>query len=94
MPERGAYLGAWVNPGAAPKDAAKGQSDTADKEIPQLPAFNALVGTHVQILHVFSGFTVPLPAATLKQIEGDGAIPLLDWDATTSRPSSAARTTP
>ena len=70
------------DPGTAPTTAssASGQASTDNKEISQLSAFNTLAGAHVQILHVFSGFTIPLPTTTLSQIVANGSIPLLDWE--------------
>ena len=44
-----------------------------------MPAFTSLIGTHVQILHVYSEFSSPLPMPTLDSIESYGAAPMLDW---------------
>jgi beta-mannanase len=84
IPAAGAYLGAWVNPTpprTKPSKAERksGQVPSGNQEVAQLPAFSSLIGTHVQVLHVYSEFDVPLPTRTLNAIESYGATPLLDW---------------
>lgn len=76
VPTNGAYLGAWVNPLGLGKTS---DQESGQREIGQLPKFNAMIGTHVQILHVFSSFTAALPTKTLADIEANGSTPLLDW---------------
>jgi hypothetical protein len=84
IPSGAAYLGAWVNPHPpvskpSKSQRASGSTPSGDQEIAQLPAFTNQVGGRVQILHVYSEFTVPLPVATLNAIASYGATPLLDW---------------
>jgi hypothetical protein len=85
VPETGAYLGAWVNPAPPLKTSdhkqqvQSGAVDGGAQEIAQLPAFTNQIQGHVQILHVYSEFTSPLPTTTLNAIESYGATPMLDW---------------
>ena len=83
IPTTGAYIGAWVNPSGIRKSdqADSGQTDqeAGTKEITQLPAFNQAIGTHVEILHLYTAFTSPLPVQTMNSIEQNGSIPMVDW---------------
>lgn len=79
IPTNGAYLGAWVNPAGQKSKGDPQQPNNAQAELDQLPAFNAAIGTHLQILHLFSGFSAPLPTKALTQVATTGATPMLDW---------------
>jgi hypothetical protein len=82
IPAQGAYVGAWVNP----QKLSESKSDEpGQKEIQQLPAFNKQLGVHVNILHVYTAFDRPLPADTLKSIQQNGSIPMVDWACTNTQ---------
>ncbi len=79
IPTKGSYLGAWVNPSGQKSTGDPQQPNNSQAELDQLPAFNAAIGAHLQILHVFSGFSAPLPNQALSHVLADGSTPLLDW---------------
>jgi hypothetical protein len=63
VPERAAYLGAWINP--TRQQSADSESKTAF--------------TNLGILHVYARWDASAPIPTLKSIRSAGAVPLLDW---------------
>jgi hypothetical protein len=82
IPTNGAYVGAWVNP----QKLSESKSDEPGvKEIQQLPMFNQQLGSHVNILHVYTAFDRPLPTDTLNSIQQNGSIPMVDWACTNTQ---------
>jgi hypothetical protein len=71
------YLGAWVNPAGAPQPSGT----PGGQELAQLPQFDAQAGRKMAFLHVYTGWKVPAPVATMNTISNTyHAIPLLDWN--------------
>lgn len=69
-----AYLGAWVQPQAAPP----GTSRLAE-ELQVLPAFDAALGRPLSVVHVFQSWGDPAPNPVLRRVLATGAIPMVDW---------------
>jgi hypothetical protein len=69
------YLGAWVNPAGEPQVNGPG-----GQELAQLAQFDAQAKRKMAILHVYTGWKVPAPLATMNTISNTyHAVPLLDW---------------
>lgn len=75
VPETGAYLGAWINPG----HLVKQKDMPGAAALKQLPAFAQAVGKVPAIMNLYAPWSTPLPTATLQAIAAQGAIPLLSW---------------
>ena len=74
IPDKGSYLGAWVNPGHG-----TGIGGTKSDEIANLKDFNTKVGKPVAIIDYWSGFKTAVPTAALNSIAQNGSVPLLNW---------------
>ena len=81
IPQKGAYLGAWVNPA---KDTNGGGGDF----VSQLPQFQSDLGDKLPgILNFYADFLSPVPLSDLQAIEAKGSIPFISWGGKGSCPS-------
>lgn len=77
IPTSSVYLGAWVNP--------TGQSGGV---LDKLPTLQTAIGRKLAILHIYTGWTDPLPTSTITAFVNNGSIPLIDWKGGGAGPGS------
>lgn len=88
IPQKGAYLGAWVNP-AKEFDQVMVSGGTS-VEISQLAQFQTNLGGRLPgVLNFYAEFLDPFPLSTLQDIEAKGAIPLISWGGASSCATSS-----
>ena len=88
IPQKGAYLGAWVNP-AKESDQVMVSGGTS-VEISQLSQFQTDLGGRLPgVLNFYAEFLDPFPLATLQAIEAKGSIPLISWGGASSCATSS-----
>lgn len=76
IPTDGAYLGAWVDPGATKQTT---EPDSTVSELDQLADFQAQIGRPLAIVHTYQSWLVHVQNQTLNALAATGAIPMIDW---------------
>ena len=88
VPQKGIYLGAWVNP--AKGGAQAGDSGGRGFEL-QLPQFQTDLGGRLPgVLNFYTDFRNPPPLTIVQEIEATGSVPLISWGGRESCPDDSA----
>jgi hypothetical protein len=75
IPDRGAYLGAWINPTGPERERARASGVGRD----QVAAMHAIVGSSLGMLLVYARWNAPAPVQRLEHVTAAGAVPVLGW---------------
>ena len=72
-----AYLGAWVRPQVS--HVVLPPHEAILQELQDLASFNSGLQRPLSIVHMYQSWANPVSTGELRQVLGDGAIPMIDW---------------
>lgn len=75
LPERGAWLGAWVKP----------DWHSADGRMTALTAFSEQTGAPITVAHMFHAWGKEFPSPTEHAYQAAGKLPMISWSGTDTR---------